>query len=51
MKIPEEIIVECHAHGLNPYPEETCGFIRGIRGDPNSLETVWPMRNIMNELH
>ena len=51
MEIPEEILAECHAHGVDAYPEETCGFITGNRDDPNSLETVWPMRNIMNELH
>ena len=51
MEIPEEILAECHAHGVDAYPEETCGFITGNLDDPNSLETVWPMRNIMNELH
>ena len=51
MEIPEEILAECHAHGVDAYPEEPCGFITGDRDDPNSLETVWPMRNIMNELH
>ncbi len=51
MEIPEEILAECHAHGVDAYPEETCGFITGNRDDPNSLEAVWPMRNIMNELH
>ena len=51
MEIPEEILAECQAHGVDAYPEETCGFISGNRDDPNSLETVWPMRNIMNELH
>ena len=51
MEIPEKILAECHAHGVDAYPEETCGFITGNRDDPNSLETVWPMRNIMNGLH
>ena len=51
MEIPENILAECHAHGVDAYPEETCGFITGNRDDPDSLETVWPMRNIMNELH
>ena len=51
MVIPEKILHECHAHGVEAYPEETCGFILGNRDDPDSLETVLPMRNIMNELH
>ncbi len=51
MVIPEKILHECHAHGVEAYPEETCGFILGSRDDPDSLETVLPMRNIMNELH
>ena len=51
MEIPENILAECHAHGVDAYPEETCGFIIGNRDDPGSLDTVWPMRNIMNELH
>ena len=38
-------------HGVEAYPEETCGFIVGKREDQDSLETVLPMRNIMNELH
>ncbi len=51
MEIQEDILAKCHSHGVKEYPEEACGFIIGIRGDPDSLETVWPMRNIMNELH
>ena len=51
MVIPENILAECHAHGVEAYPEETCGFIIGNKDDTDSLETVYPMRNIMNELH
>ena len=51
MEIQEDILAKCHSHGVAEYPEEACGFIIGTRGDPDSLETVWPMRNIMNELH
>ena len=51
MRIPEQILAECHAHGVEAYPEESCGFIVGNIDDAESLETVHPMRNIMNELH
>jgi len=51
MVIPENILAQCHMHGVEAYPEETCGFIVGNREDQDSLETVLPMRNIMNELH
>ena len=51
MVIPENILAQCHIHGVEAYPEETCGFIVGNREDQDSLETVLPMRNIMNELH
>tara|TARA_B100000945_G_scaffold172137_1_gene137877 strand:- start:5472 stop:5885 length:414 start_codon:yes stop_codon:yes gene_type:complete len=51
VQIQEDILAKCHSHGVEEYPEEACGFIIGVRGDPDSLETVWPMRNIMNELH
>ena len=51
MLIPENILAECHAHGVEAYPEETCGFIVGNLDDSKSLETVYPMRNIMNQLH
>ncbi len=51
MEIPEDILAKCHSHGVKEYPEEACGFIIGASGDPDSLETVLPMRNIMNELH
>ncbi|MED5516692.1 MAG: PLP-dependent transferase [SAR324 cluster bacterium] len=51
MRIPEQILAECHAHGVEAYPEESCGFIVGNLDDAESLETVHPMRNIMNELH
>ena len=50
MVIPENILAQCHIHGVEAYPEETCGFIVGNREDQDSLETVLPMRNIMNEL-
>ncbi|MEE2600442.1 MAG: PLP-dependent transferase, partial [SAR324 cluster bacterium] len=51
MRIPEQILAECHAHGVEAYPEESCGFIVGKLDDAESLESVLPMRNIMNELH
>jgi len=51
MQIPAHILAECHAHGVAAYPEETCGFIVGNLDDTESLETVYPMRNIMNEMH
>ncbi|MGY8697393.1 MAG: Mov34/MPN/PAD-1 family protein, partial [bacterium] len=51
MRISEQILAECHAHGVEAYPEETCGFIVGNLDDAESLETVYPMRNIMNEMH
>lgn len=51
MLIPEKILAQCHAHGIKDYPEETCGFIVGDKDDPESLETVYPMRNIMSEMH
>ena len=51
MRIPDEILTECHAHGVEAYPEESCGFIVGNLDDSESLETVYPMRNIMNKLH
>ena len=51
MQIPAQILAQCHAHGVEAYPEETCGFIVGNLDDTESLETVYPMRNIMNELH
>ena len=51
MEIPENILTECHEYGVAAYPEETCGFIIGNREVPDSLETVLPMRNIMNDLH
>ena len=51
MQIPAQILAQCHAHGVEAYPEESCGFIVGKLDDTESLETVYPMRNIMNELH
>jgi len=51
MQIPAQILAQCHAYGVEAYPEETCGFIVGNLDDTESLETVYPMRNIMNELH
>ena len=51
MRIPEQILAECHAHGVEAYPEESCGFIVGNLDDDESLEKVYPMRNIMNDLH
>ena len=51
MWISAQILAECHAHGVEAYPEETCGFIVGNLDDAESLETVYPMRNIMNEMH
>ena len=51
MMIPEKILAQCHMYGVEAYPEEACGFIVGIREDQDSLETVLPMQNIMNELH
>ncbi len=51
MVIPANILAECHEHGVEAYPEETCGFVVGNKDETDSLETVYPMRNIMNELH
>ena len=51
MVIHKNILAQCHKHGVEAYPEETCGFIVGNCEDQDSLETVLPMRNIMNELH
>jgi cystathionine beta-lyase/cystathionine gamma-synthase/proteasome lid subunit RPN8/RPN11 len=51
MRISAQILAKCHAHGVEAYPEETCGFIVGNLDDAESLETVYPMRNIMNEMH
>ena len=51
MEIPQDILAKCHAQGVAAYPEEACGFITGSRDDPDLLETVWPMQNMMNELH
>jgi len=51
MVIPENILSQCHKYGVDAYPEEACGFIVGNRENPDSLETVLPMRNIMNEMH
>lgn len=51
MIIRENLLSECHQYGVEAYPEETCGFIVGSQDDPEDLETVIPMRNIMNELH
>ena len=33
MRIPDEILNECHAHGVDSYPEESCGFIVGNLND------------------
>ena len=51
MQIPEHILAECHAHGVEAYPEESCGFIVGNQDDAESLHSVYPMRNIMNEMN
>ena len=51
MRISKQILAECHAHGVEAYPEEACGFIVGNLDDTESLEAVYPMRNIINELH
>ncbi len=51
MRIPAQILAECHTHGVESYPEETCGFIVGNLDDGETLETVYQMHNIMTELH
>ena len=51
MEIPVDILEKCHAEGVAAYPEEACGFISGTSSDPDLLDAVWPMRNIMNDLH
>ena len=51
MRIPENILAECHAHGVEAYPEESCGFIVGNLEDDETLEKVYPMQNIINKLH
>mgnify|MGYP001479196348 CR=1 FL=1 len=51
MQIPETILAECHSYGVENYPEESCGFIIGNIDDYNSLEIVYPMRNIINIMH
>ena len=33
MRIPDEILTECHEHGVEAYPEESCGFIVGDLDD------------------
>ena len=51
MHIPEQILAECHAYGVQAYPEESCGFIVGNLDSKDSLEKVYPMHNIMNKMN
>jgi len=51
MLIPEKILEKCHSYGMRDYPEETCGFIVGKKDVPESLEEIYPMKNIMNDMH
>ena len=51
MEIPVDILEKCHSEGVAAYPEEACGFISGTSSDPDLLDAVWPMQNIMNDLH
>ena len=51
MKIPDNIIQQCFDHGLECYPEESCGFISGPEGENPESFSVHPMENIINRLH
>ncbi len=51
MYLPENLLQQCFAHGLKCYPDEACGFISGLRDQPDSWIAVYRMLNIMNTLH
>lgn len=51
LQLPAAVLAELHAHALETYPEECCGFISGPASEPARLTTSAREVNEANKFH
>ena len=51
IKISQEMLAQCFAHGVKAYPEEGCGVLSGPLEEPPLTNGVHPVENIINRMH
>jgi proteasome lid subunit RPN8/RPN11 len=49
--ITEAVLAELHAHALEGYPSETCGFVSGPASDPTRLDGSERQANEADKFH
>jgi proteasome lid subunit RPN8/RPN11 len=51
LKISNELLRHCFAHGAQGYPEEVCGILAGPEDKPHLVTAAHPLANILNQKH
>jgi proteasome lid subunit RPN8/RPN11 len=51
LQLPAAILAELHAHALETYPEECCGFVSGPAAEPKRLTKAAREVNEANKFH
>ena len=51
LQLPAAILAELHAHALEAYPEECCGFVSGPAAEPKRLTKAVREANEANKFH
>ena len=51
LQLPAAILAELHAHALETYPEECCGFVSGPAAEPKRLTKAAREVNEANKIH
>jgi len=50
LRVPKAVIDAIKAHGRSAYPEEGCGYLIGIPGEPRRVDEARPARNVAPDL-
>jgi [CysO sulfur-carrier protein]-S-L-cysteine hydrolase len=51
LQLPAAVLAELHAHALECYPNECCGFISGPRAEPRQLSKSARETNLADKFH
>ena len=50
IQVPRAAIDAIKAHGRSAYPEEGCGYLIGVPGEPRRVDEARPARNVAPDL-
>ena len=50
IQVPRAAIDAIKAHGRSAYPEEGCGYLIGVPGEPRRVDEARPARNVAPEM-